>query len=140
MHASEETFVTTFIVRDRRESWLSRLAAPKTRAKQVNRLAHTLHRDLDDRYVYDQASPPPQVAIQVEFVLAQWRKSNPWHLCHIIAVSSERDGQTMTLEEAEADYLLTFGAVIIIIPDKLAYYYTERSNLNRQPFYVLFHP
>jgi hypothetical protein len=41
---------------------------------------------------------------------------------------------------AESDYLLTAGAVIIIIPDKLAYYHTEQSNLNRQPFYILFRP
>jgi len=35
---------------------------------------------------------------------------------------------------------LTFGAIIIVIPDKLAYYHTERSNINKQPFYVLLHP
>ncbi len=46
----------------------------------------------------------------------------------------------MNLEEAETDYYLTFGAIIIIIPDKLAYYHTERSNLNMQPFYVMFRP
>ncbi len=140
MNAIEETFVKTFIVRDRRASWLQRLTSPKTRSKHLNHLAHTFHRDLDDRYLYDKDHLPAHIAQQVHSVLAQWTKSNPNHLCHIVAVRDERDGQMLPLEEAEADYLLTFGAIIILIPDTLAYYHPERSNLNQQPVYVLFHP
>ncbi len=140
MNTIEETFITTFVTRDRRESWLRRLASPKTRAKQLHHLAHSFDRDLDHRYLYDKEQLPADVASKVEQLLMAWKKAKPQHLCHIIAVSSERDGQLMNLEETETDYLLTFGAVIIISPDRLAYYHPERSNLSQQPFYVLFRP
>ena len=77
MNTIEETFVKTFIKRDRRQSWLQRLAAPKTRAKHVHRLAHTLDRELDERYMYDKARLPTQIAIQVEHLLMRWKKANP---------------------------------------------------------------
>lgn len=141
MNTIEEIFVKRFMSRERRESWLNRLASPKTRTKQLERhLPHTLDRDLDHRYLYDKEYPPPHVAAQVEQVLTRWKTSNPQQLCHIITLSSKRDGQMMPLEEAEKDYLLTFGAIIILIPETLAYYHPERSNLSRQPFYILFRP
>ncbi len=138
MNPIEETFIKAFVTRDRRESWLHRLASPKTRTKQLHHLAHSFDRDLDHRYLYDTEQLPAHVAPKVEQLLMAWKKANPQHLCHIIAVSSERDGQLMNLEETETDYSLTFGAGIIIIPDRLAYYHPERSNLSQQQFYVLF--
>jgi len=134
----EATFVNTFIARDLRERWRTRLAPAKTRCKQLNRLAHTFIDDLDPQYVYDKDNPPAHVATQLQPVLTNWKRAQPRQLCYIIALSSERDGQMMSLPEAEADFQLTFGAIIIIIPDTLAYYHTERSNLSKQPFYVLF--
>ncbi len=139
MNAAEETFVRTFVARDLRDRWLTRLAAERTRAKLLGKLAHDLLPDLDSRFVYDKESPPPEIAAQVRRELEAWRKGNPDQLCHVIA-NSERDGRLISLGEAERDYQLTFGAIIIVVPDRLAYYHTERSNLSRQPFYVLFHP
>lgn len=103
----------------------------------LHKLAHDFVAELDPRFIYDKDNPPPQIARQIQSILKSWKKANPEQLCHIIA-NSKRDGQEMSLEEAEDDYWLTFGAIIIIIPDKLAYYHTERSNLSRQPLYVLF--
>ncbi len=134
----EATFVNTFIARDFRERWCTRLASAKTRRKQLNRLAHTFVDDLDPRYVYNKDDLPAAVATQMRAVLANWKRAQPTQSCHIISLSSERDGQMMSLPEAESDFQLTFGAIIIIIPDTLAYYHTERSNLSKQPFYVLF--
>jgi hypothetical protein len=140
MSIAEETFIKTFVMRDRRETWLNRLASPKTRSKQLNHLAHTFDRDLDQRYMYQKDELPPHVKSKVNDLLAEWKKSDSKQLCHIIAISSERDGHIMSLQDAETDYLLTFGAIIIIIPDKLAYYQSERSNISQQPTYVLFRP
>jgi hypothetical protein len=134
----ETTFVNTFIARDLRERWCTRLASDKTRRKQLNRLAHTFVDDLDPRYIYDKDHLPMAMATQVQTVLARWKRAQPAQPCHIISLSTERDGQMMSLSEAETDFQLTFGAVIIIIADTLAYYHTERSNLSKQPFYVLF--
>jgi hypothetical protein len=140
MNPSEETFVRTFILRDRRERWLSFLPSEKNRVKLLHRLAHVLEDDLDPRFVYDKEMPPPEVNAQVQNVLSDWRKTNPKQLCHLIVNSSNKDGQMMKLAEAESDYDLTSGAVIILIPDKLAYYHPERDNLSRQTFKLLFHP
>ena len=140
MNVIEEVFVKTFVARNMRSRWLTRLVSIKTRSKILGRLAHTFELDLDPRFVYDKDNLPTDIAVRVEKVLNHWKKANPEHLCHIMASSRDRDGEMMNLEEAEADYSLTFGAVIIIIPHKLAYYHTERSNINKEPFYVLFHP
>jgi len=134
----EATFVNTFIRPEFRERWYTRLASTKTRPKQLNRLAHILIDDLDPRYVYDKENLPANIAPQVQSILTSWKRKQPAQPCYIIALSSERDGQMICLPEAETDFQLTFGAIIIIIPDTLAYYHTERSNLNKQPFYVLF--
>lgn len=139
MNQTEETFVKTFIVRERRERWLSFLASEKNRGKLRQRLAHFLENDLDSRFVYDKETPPPEVKAQARKVLDDWRKANPKQLCYVI-VNGNKDGETMTLADAESDYDLTCGAIIIVVPDKLAYYHPERDNISRQPFKLLFHP
>ena len=69
MNTIEETFIKAFVTRDRRESWLHRLAAPKTRTKQLHRLAHSFDRELDHRYMHDKENPPAHVALKVEQLL-----------------------------------------------------------------------
>jgi hypothetical protein len=139
MNEIEEAFVKTFISRDRRGRWLSCLPDEKKRGKVLHKLAHTLTEYLDPRFVYEKDNLPPDIAAPVEKLLQEWKRANPKQLCYIIC-NGDRDGEQMSLPDAEADYELTFGAIIILIPDKLAYYHTERSNLNKQPYYVLFHP
>jgi hypothetical protein len=46
-------------------------------------------------------------------------KSNPAELCHVIS-ACDRDGEAMSLNAADKIGSLTFGAIIIIIPNKLA--------------------
>jgi len=135
----EEVFVKTFISRDRRERWLTFLSDKKSRSKLFRKLSHSLLTDLDPRFVYYKDNPPPEIALQVQRTLNEWKKTNPKQLCHVIA-HGEMDKQEMSLKNAETGYELSFGAIIIVIPDKLAYYHTERSNLSMQPFYILFHP
>jgi hypothetical protein len=140
MSEAEIAFVNAFVAKDARERWLSLLPSERGRGKITVRLAHTLLKDLDTRFVYDKDAPPPDIAAAVQKVREQWAVRNPKRLCHIIANNSEVDGQTMSLSDAEADPRLTFGALILLIPDRLAYYHTERSNLNKQPYYLLFRP
>ena len=124
----EATFVNTFIARDLRERWRTRLASAKTRRKQLNRLAHTFVDDLEPRYVYDKDDLPTAVATQVRAVLANWKRTQPTQPCHIISLSSERDSQLLSLPEAETDFQLSFGA-IIIIRDYHDLWYTIASEL-----------
>lgn len=138
MNQAEEIFVKTFIKKDLRERWLNRLALDRARTKLLRKLSHNGLSDLDPRFVYDKEALPSEIALAVNKTLNQWKKTNHDELCRIIS-AGEHDGELLKLDDAESSYGLTFGAIIIIIPDKLAYYHTERSNLNRQPFYVLFH-
>lgn len=139
MNTIEETFVRTFISRVRRDRWLTLLPEENGRRKLLRKLSHMLLADLDPRFVFDKDDPPAEIAIQIGEVLKQWQRTNLEQWCHIIC-HTEKDGTRMKLPEAEQDYGLTCGAIIILIPDKLVYYHTERSNINRQPFYVLFRP
>ncbi|WP_394794285.1 hypothetical protein [Armatimonas sp.] len=139
MNPIEETFVKTFIARDRRERWLSFLGSEKNRIKVLGRLAHVFEDDLDPRFVFDKDSPPPEIIAQAGQALAEWTKTNPKQLCHLI-VYGDKDGQLMNLSAAESDFDLTCGVIIIVIPNKLAYYHPERDNYSRQPFKLLFHP
>jgi hypothetical protein len=45
----------------------------------------------------------------------------------------------MKLADADSPYDPTCGAIIIVIPDKLAFYHPERDDLRRKPFKLLFH-
>jgi hypothetical protein len=135
----EKQFVNAFIARDKRERWLTLLPDERKRVKLLNRLAHVGTEDLDPRFTFDKEKPPPEIAAQVQKLRKPWEGSQPDRLCYLIA-NGRRDGETMALEDAESDYDLTTGAIIILIPDKLAYYHTERDNISRQPFYVLYRP
>lgn len=140
MNEVEEAFVKTFIVRDKRERWLSLLGLQKSRRKLTDRLAHVFESDLDQRFVYDKEEPPEKIEVQVQKTLEEWKTHNPKQLCHIIACKREKDGQKMRLVDAELDYDLTFGAIIIIAPHKLAFYHPERDNISKQPLKLLFRP
>ena len=59
MNDIETTFVNTFISRDKRERWVSRLASDSGRSKLLNRLAHVFVDDLDPRFVFDKDAVPP---------------------------------------------------------------------------------
>lgn len=137
MSSAEETFIKTFLLPDRRERWLTFLASEKNRGKVLARLAHVFPQDLDMRFVHDKRNPPPPITEQVKSLVKQWQQTNPKQHCHIMALSSEQDGQIRSLPDIESDSALTHGEVIIIIPDRLAYYHAE-SDRNKEPRYVLF--
>ena len=113
INETEETFVRTFIARDRRDRWLSFLPSEKNRGKLLRRLAHSLEVDLDARFVFDKDEPPPDVNAEVQKVLAGWKKANPKQLCYIITNGPDaKDGQMMNLTEAEESLGLTYGSII----------------------------
>ena len=106
----ETAFVQSFIVRERRERYLSKLSSRKHRRSFLDRLNHQFHRDWDGRFIV--------------------RESRPWpsdiDRCFIIADEGEYDGKLVTSAEA-ADVVSSayFGIVVSFVPGKLACYKDE---------------
>jgi len=95
MNEVEETFVKTFIVHDKRERWLSLLSSEKKRRKLLARLPHLFAVDLEPRFIYDEETLPPDVAVQIENVLNKWKSSNSEQLCYLVSYQSKRSSCLM---------------------------------------------
>jgi hypothetical protein len=107
----ETAFVRSFIVRERRERWLSQLALPKKRGHLLDRLNHQFHEDLDARFVM--TSGPPMTG-------------HDWKECYAIASEARFDGRFVSASEvADVVSAAYFGIVVSIIPGKLACYKDE---------------
>ena len=106
----ETVFVQTFIRRERRERWLTKLSSRKHRRSFLDRLNHQFRKDLDDRFVIDELRP--------------WPKSI--ERCYMIADEREYDGRHVTTTEAaDAVSSAAFGIVVSFIPGMLACYKDE---------------
>jgi hypothetical protein len=116
MNEHEDGFVSAFIVPERRERYQTLLANPKQRAKVLDRLNHS--QDID----FSHARPVPAGCNLV--LLLERLGAGP--TCHVIADSSEMDGQDLPLEEAvwKAD-VHDFGMVVSCLPGCLCYYKPE---------------
>ena len=109
IHESE--FVRSFIVRERRERYLAKLANPKQRAAFLDRLNHQFHRDVDERFVRD--SPERKIPTGDE-------------LCYLVA--SEREFDARLVPASNVPDILSsayFGIIVSYIPGKLAAYKDE---------------
>jgi hypothetical protein len=138
----ETRFVTAFVKKEQRERYLTLLASAERRHKILNRFAHSAAQDFEARFLYEEENLPQEIADAIAQTLTVQRKTNPTPSGYVLG-GGNRDGQTIPLSEIsqiDRDAGISFGAIIILIPDTLAYYRTERSNLNRQPFYILFRP
>ena len=102
----EAAFVRAFIIRERRERYLSQLALPKKRAKLLDRINHRFDKDLDHRWISE--SQPTSVPI-----------AN--HSCYIIAAERDYDGRIVSAREVpEILSAAFFGIVVSCVPGKLA--------------------
>ena len=117
----EEAFVRSFIVKDRRERYLSLLANPKRRPKLLDRLNHQL--DLD----YAFATPIPTRQRNVGDLEHLLRQKGAGAMCHVIADASPLDGADLLLHDAlERLYgLHQFGVVFCCVAGRLAFYKPE---------------
>jgi hypothetical protein len=107
----ETAFVRSFIIRERRERWLSQLASPKNRGRFLDRLNHQFHKDLDIRFLTDS---DPRSHKQV---------SEP---CYIIASEDEYDGRFLAASDVEEILRSAcFGIVVSFVPGEVACYKDE---------------
>jgi hypothetical protein len=113
LHPHESAFIQAFLIRERRERAAASLADQRKRTLFTNRLAHTLMRDLDERWV--RADPDDR-----------FTTLRPTSKVLVIATEEEFDGRSATV--ADIPLLLRdaqFGIVISVIPGKLAVYKGE---------------
>jgi hypothetical protein len=110
----EDAFVRAFVERDRRERYLQLLAKPKTRAKATFALA-TNGQHLDSSLVNSLE------CTDNEALARALRRLGAPEVCYIISPDSALDTSTMELEQALDATSFGQGAILILIPDRLAY-------------------
>ena len=112
-------FVSSFIIRERMERYLSLLGNPKRRGKVLNRLNHSQDVDLSlARHV-----PPGCTGESLKMLLEQMGAGEA---CYVIADASEMDGQTLPLREALwRASVHGFGVLLSCVPGRLCFYKPE---------------
>ena len=112
-------FVSSFIIPERRERYLSLLGNPKRRGKLLNRLNHAQDIDLS----LARPVPPGCVAESLAVLL---EKMGAGETCYVIADASDMDGQSMDLREALwRASVHGFGVVLSCVPGRLCFYKPE---------------
>ena len=106
----ETAFVQSFIMRERRERYLTKLASRKKRRTFLDHLNHQFRRDLDARFIAYGARTWP----------------NNVNQCYILADEVQFDGKLLSSSEAaDAVSSACFGIVVSFVPGKLACYKDE---------------
>ena len=112
-------FVSSFIIPERRERYLSLLGNPKRRGKLLNRLNHAQDVDLS----FARPVPPGCIGESLAVLLEQMGAGET---CYVIADASDMDGQSMDLREALwRASVHGFGAVLSCLPGRLCFYKPE---------------
>ena len=115
----EIAFVSSFIIPERRERYLSLLGNPKRRGKVLNRLNHSQDVDLS----LARQMPPGCIGESLAVLLEQMGAGET---CYVIADASDMDGQTLPLREALwRASVHGFGVVVSCLPGRLCFYKPE---------------
>lgn len=118
----EESFVRTFVHRDRRRRFLALLSSPKGRIRFRETLAHRL--ELDPSRAHP-IPPGKDTAVQIEALL---RSLGAPDECYVISESRNLDGQILDLRPAlERVVGMGIGTVVYCTPE-LAYYEAEDAS------------
>ena len=120
MNPDEEAFVDAFVVRAKRDRFKGLLAHPKRRAKFLDALNHS--RDFDLAYAELVPSDRRHDRAVVEMLLRRGARD----VCHVIADSTELDGQDLPLGDAvETATACSYAAIVLCVPGRLAFYKGE---------------
>lgn len=115
----EEGLIRSFIDRSRREQFLRRVANPKTRQQQLDKLNHFY--DLDDRYAH---LIPPRYQTPEDIYRLLKARGAP-DQCHVMG-NGDLDGRDLPLRQAVQEVLdYPFGQFISCLPGKLGFFQDE---------------
>ena len=119
MNDHESAFVSTFIVPERRERYLTLLGNPKRRGKIFNRLNHSHDIDLS-------LARPVTPGCSSDFLAALLESIGAGPTCYAIADASDMDGQILPLRETvRSARIHSFGVVLSCLPGRLCFYKPE---------------
>jgi hypothetical protein len=118
LNEREQSFVNTFIVPQKRSRYLLFLASQKRRLAILDRLNHAL----DIWSLAKELAPEDSSA---DGLLRLLRRKGAEPICHIIADSSDLDGQEVPLEDAIEFALGWEFGTILCCSESLAYYKPE---------------
>ena len=99
----EISFISSFIIPERRKRYLSLLGNPKRRGKVLNRLNHSQDVDLSRA-----RQVPPRCAAECLAVLLE--QMGAGDTCYVIADTSDMDGQTLPLRRRSGGRASTVSA------------------------------
>ena len=120
MNPHEEQFVRSFIVRKKRDRYLTQLESKKGRPALLNGFNHC--HDLDRRYVTLIPSNQ-QSATSIESLLRQ--KGAPG-TCYVMSGDRDIDGREMSLSDALDEIVgVNIGTFVSCLPGKLGYFEME---------------
>ena len=115
----EIAFVSSFIIPERRERYLSLLGNPKRRGKVLNRLNHSQDVNLSLARQVRSGCDAESLAVLLE-------QMGAGETCYVIADASDMDGQTLPLKEALwRASVHGFGVVLSCVPGRLCFYKAE---------------
>lgn len=122
MYNKEETFIKTFVRKDRQERYLSLVTSKKGRNKFLKYLPHNISNELDPKYVKG-------VNGSSKDIYEKLKSKGVARECYVISELSEIDGQVLNLTEVLNQVIgRGMATVLICIDSKLAYFEGEEAN------------
>ena len=116
----EEKFVRAYVVKSKRERYLSHLKSSKHRPKILNRLNHAL--DYDSRLATNLAKSHRTDQSLIDLLTVRGVSGN----CFLMADDQKLDGAELSLEEGVSELTICYdGAVLICPPKPIALYKPE---------------
>ena len=123
MNPIEETFVTNFVQKSRRERASFELVSESRRGRFLNRLCHDFAGVFDARYLQPLSEPENAAGLRKLLGRLGAKKT-----CHVISCNDVVDGKDIPLEEA-IRFVMGYGlpSILICVPDSLAYFEAEQE-------------
>lgn len=120
---AEARMISAFLKTNRAERWEEVLAQPKGRRKLLARLCN--ERDISPECMI----PIPHLERFAPAVYERLRKLGASDSCHVISHYSSIDGKDMPLLDALEEVVDRLsGTIIVCVPNRLAYYFSEERN------------
>jgi len=122
MNPIEESFVTNFVQKARRERACFELGSESRRGRFLNRLCHDFGGVFDARYLRPLVEPEDSVSLQKHL-----RNLGAKKTCHVISSNEAVDGKEILLGEA-IQAVMGYGlpSILICAPDSLSYFEAEQ--------------